>query len=181
MPTFFLTLLVLGVVVLALQFLMGLLGVDGEGMFDDTDAADGLDLFTVRALAAAAATFGLFGIIGIRFGLPGWLAAPIALGFGIGAAYAVAAAMRGMRRFEVDKSFEITMALGQPAKVYLSIPGRRSGEGKVHLTSHDRFIELNAVTADSDIAAGEMVTVVDSVNSDTVVVSRSSNILGETQ
>jgi hypothetical protein len=181
MTTFFLTLLVMGVLVLTLQFVLGLVGADGEGLLDDADASDGLDLFTVRALSAAAAAIGLVGLIGARAGLPGWLSLPIGLVAGIVTAVGVATLMRSMKRLEVDKSFEISMTVGLPAKVYLSIPAARSGEGKVHLTAHERFIELNAVTTDGEIPMGEMVTVVDTLSSDTVVVSRTSPLLEEPQ
>lgn len=181
MTTFFLTLLVLGVVVLTLQFVLGLVGADGEGLLDDADASDGLDLFTVRALSAATAAVGLVGLIGVRAGLPGWIALPIGLVAGIVSAVTVASVMRSLKRLEVDKSFEISMTVGLPAKVYLSIPGARSGEGKVHLTAHERFLELNAVTADGEIPMGEVVTVVDTLSSDTVVVSRTSPLLEDPQ
>jgi hypothetical protein len=174
MTTFFLTLLVLGVLVLTLQFVLGLVGADGEGVFDDGDASDGLDLFTVRALSAAAAAFGLVGLAATRFGLPGWLALPIALVAAIISAVAVASVMRSLKRLEQDKSFDIGTTVGLPAKVYLSIPAARSGEGKIHLTAHAQFMELNAVTTDGAIPMGEVVTVVDTVSSDTVVVSRTS-------
>jgi hypothetical protein len=181
MTTFFLTLLVMGVLVLTLQFVLGLVGADGEGLLDDADAADGLDLFTVRALSAASAAVGLVGLIGARAGLPGWLSLPIGLVAGLVSAVGVATLMRSMKRLEVDKSFEISMTVGLPAKVYLSIPGARSGEGKIHLTAHERFLELNAVTTDGEIPMGEVVTVVDTVSSDTVVVSRTSPLLEEPQ
>lgn len=181
MTTFFLTLLVMGVLVLTLQFVLGLVGADGEGLLEDADGADGLDLFTVRALCAAASAIGLVGLILTRAGLPGWIALPLGLVAGLAAAVGVATLMRSMKRLEVDKSFEISTTVGLPATVYLSIPGQRRGEGKIHLTAHARFLELNAVTTDGDIATGELVTVVDTLSSDTVVVSRSSPLLEESQ
>jgi len=179
MATFFLTLLILGVVVLALQFLLGLFGLDGEGLFEEGggDGADGLDLFTVRALSAAAATLGFVGLGLMRLGLPGWIAAPIACGAAFGAAYAVAATMRGMRRLEMDKSFILETAIGLPATVALGIPGQRAGVGKVHLVAHERFQELNAVTTEDTIPTGASVFVVDVQSSDTVVVARSLSLL----
>ncbi|MFN0098409.1 MAG: hypothetical protein ACKVS7_07035 [Gemmatimonadaceae bacterium] len=181
MTTFFLTLLVMGVLVLTLQFVLGLVGADGEGLLDDADAADGLDLLTVRALSAAASAVGLVGLVMMRAGLPGWIALPVGLVAGLAAAIAVATVMRTMKRLEVDKSFEISSTVGLPATVYLSIPGGRRGEGKVHLTAHARLLELNAVTADGDLATGEVVTVIDTLSSDTVIVSRSSPLLEEPQ
>lgn len=181
MATFFVTLLTLGVVVLALQFLLGLVGLDGEGLFEEGggDGADGLDLFTVRALAAASAFFGLVGFGLLRMGLPSLVSVPIALLAGLAAAYAVAATMRAMKRLEQDKSFVLETAIGLPATVALGIPGARAGVGKVHLVAHERFQELNAVTAEDAIPTGTSVFVVDIQSSDTVVVARSLSLVEE--
>lgn len=184
MATFYLTFLTLGAVVLALQFVLGLVGADGEGVFDaDADAdlhgADGLDLFTVRALSAAAAFFGLTGLGLMRFGLAGWLALPFALVAGIAAAVGVAAAMRAMKRLEQDKSFRIESTIGLSGTVALGIPAARSGAGKIHLVAGERFQEFDAVTAEDAIPSGTEVHVIDVVSSDTLVVARRLTLLEE--
>lgn len=182
MSTFYVTLLVIGVVVLSLQFLLGLFGLDGEGLFEEGggDGAAGLDLFTVRALSAAAAFFGLVGYGLLKVGLPGWLSLPAAVIAGLVAAYAVAATMRAMKRLEQDKSFVLETAIGLPATVALGIPGQRGGVGKVHVIAHERFQELNAVTSEDSIPTGASVFVVDVQASDTVVVARSLSLVEET-
>ncbi len=179
MSTFYLTLLILGVVVLTLQFVLGLAGIDGEGFLDDDGGgADGLDLFTVRALSAAAAAFGLVGLGLMQLGFAGWLAFPFAFLAGFGSAIAVAKVLASLGRLEQDRSFRIESAIGLPATVALGIPGQRAGEGKVHLIAHERFQELNAVTTDAEaIPSGTAVHVVDIISSDTVVVARSLTLL----
>lgn len=181
MALFFLTTLAIGVVVLALQLLLGLAGAGGDAAFEDGSGHDGLDLFTVRALAAAAAAFGVVGVVVLRAGLPSVVALMVAAVAGVAAAAGVASTIRAMRRLEVDKSFDIAMALGQEATVSLGIPGARSGEGKVHLVAQSRFLELNAVTAEGEIPSGTTVTVVDTLSSDTVVVSRTPLLLEDPQ
>lgn len=182
MATFFLSLLVLGSVVLALQLVLGVIGAEGHALFDadhDVHAADGLDLFTVRALSAAAAAFGLTGLVVMRAGLPGWLAAIVGLVAAIAAAWGVASTMRTLKGLEQDRSFRIEQAVGLPATVSLGIPGQRTGEGKVHLIAHERFQEFNALTNEDAIPSGTDVLVTDTVSSDTVIVSRRSTILEE--
>lgn len=174
MATFYLTLLVIGGGALAVQLVLGFFGADSE--LADLDGTDGLDLFTVRALSAAAAGFGATGLGLMQWGLPGALVFPIALLVGLGAATAVAYLVRGVRRLDVDKSFDIGRTIGTPARVYLTIPGERGGMGKVHLSAGARFMELNALTAESTIPAGDEVFVVDTVSFDTVLVSRRSLI-----
>jgi hypothetical protein len=179
MSTFYLTFLVIGTVVLLIQLVLGLSGIDGDGMFEDGDGSDGLDLFTVRALSAAAAALGVVGLGIMQLGVNGWLALPFALVAAIASAIGVASTLRSLKRLEQDKSFQIESAIGLPATVALGIPGAKSGEGKVHLIAHERFQEFNAVTSEEAIPSGTAVFVVDVLSSDTVVVARSLSLLEE--
>lgn len=172
MATFFVTFLALGGTTLVVQLLLGLAGATTDSDLDQGADTDGLDLFTVRALAAAAAAFGGVGLGLMQVGVPGWLSVPFAAATGLASAVGVAYLMRSMQRLAVDKSFDIRSTIGTTAKVALGIPGSRAGEGKIHLVAHARFMELNAVTAEPQIAAGEDVYVVDTLAYDTVVVSR---------
>jgi hypothetical protein len=173
---FFLTLFVLGATVVLIQFVLGIFGIGDDF---DTDASDGLDLFTVRALSAAAAGFGGAGLGLMQWGVPGILALPIAAAIGLASAYGIATMIAKMRRLDADKSFQIGMAIGVPAQVALSIPSARSGVGKVHLTAHSRFLELAAMTAEDAIPSGTQVWVLDTLSHDTVLVGRSPLILGD--
>lgn len=182
MSTFYLTFLVIGAVVLLVQLLLGLTGLDGDGLFEDGngDAAAGLDLFTLRALSAAAAGFGVVGLGLVQIGLAGWLAFPVALVAAIASAVSVAAILRSLHRLEQDKSFQVASAIGLPATVALGIPGAKSGVGKVHLIAHERFQEFDAVTTEDEIPSGTAVFVVDVLSPDTLVVSRHLSLLEET-
>ena len=180
MSTFFLSCLLLGGGILAVQFVLGVVGAGHHDVDLHHDASDGLDLLSVRALSAALAFFGLVGLGLSREGTTAWITVPAAVVAGLAAAGGVAALMRNLRRLEVDKSFDIQRAVGLPARVYLGVPGNREGAGKVHLTVHDRLMELDAVTTEDAIPAGTGVLVIDTVSSDTVLVSRSQPLLEET-
>jgi hypothetical protein len=178
MATFYLTCLVIGATLLLLQLGLGLFGVGDHGGADhDAHGADGLHLLSVRAMSAAAAFLGIAGLGLVRLGVPGWLALPPALVVGGGAAVAMAAALRALKRLEQDRSFDLHGAIGLPATVSLGIPGARAGTGKVHLVAHDRFQEVDAVTAGDPLSSGTPVHVVDVLSSDTVVVSRTLTLL----
>ncbi len=180
MSSLFLTFLVLGAGVLAIQLVLGLVGMDGHGHFEHGDGSDGLDLFTIRALSAASAAFGVVGLGLMQVGLNGWLAAPVAIVASVAAAAGVAQTMRSLKRLEQDKSFQVEAAIGLPATVALGIPGAKSGEGKVHLIAHERFQEFNAVTTEDAIPSGTAVFVVDVLSPDTLVVARSLSLIEET-
>lgn len=179
---FFLACFVLGGTVLLLQLAFGALGADGHDVdhgLDHDHAHVGLDLLSVRALAAAVGFFGLTGFAVLRLGVwapIAWLAALAAGGL---SAWAVASLMRGIRRLEVDKSLDISRAIGTQGRVHLSIPGERAAPGKVLLTLHDRLLELPAVTDGPGLAAGTTVLITDLESSDTVVVVNAQPLLSE--
>jgi hypothetical protein len=67
----------------------------------------------------------------------------------------------------------IRNALGLSATVYVPIPAKRGGAGKVTFRLQNRVAEYQAVTDDEErLKTGEKVVVVGIVNSDTVRVAR---------
>lgn len=182
MSAFFFTCFGIGAVALLLQLVLGAVGADAHhdaGHLHHDSGHGGLDLLSVRALSAALGFFGLVGFSALRGGLGAPLSVTLAGVSGLAAAFGIASLMRGLRKLEVDKSFDISQALGAPGTVYLSIPGNRSGVGKVHLMLHDRLMELAAVTTEAEIQSGTDVLIVDTVSSDTVVVTRALPLLSE--
>ena len=133
-------------------------------------SASGLDLFTVRSVTAAIAFFGAGGLAIESMGGARWLALLAAGVLGGAAMLAVAVVMRALLRLEDDGTVSVDNAVGATGTVYLSIPGRRQGAGKVHLTLQNRLVELQAVTPEATLPTGAAVLVVDVVGPDTVVV-----------
>ncbi len=181
METLFLACAVLGGAVLVLQILLGLLGMDhGVDVFHldlHAEGAEGLNLLGVRALSAGLTFFGIGGLAGYATPLGPAAALPLALFMGGGAAVAVAVAMRALLRMESDGTVRIERAVGEPATVYLSIPGGRAGMGKVHLKLQDRLVEYQALSA-HPLPTGAQVIVVDVVGPDTVEVAPTPDLGG---
>jgi membrane protein implicated in regulation of membrane protease activity len=179
--TLFLACAVLGGAILVLQILLSLLGMDhGLGVLHldlHADAAEGLNLLGVRALSAGLTFFGIGGLAGYATPLGLAAALPLALFMGGGAAAGVAAAMRALLRMESDGTVRIERAVGEPATVYLSIPGGRAGMGKVHLKLQDRLVEYQALSA-HPLPTGAQVIVVDVVGPDTVEVAPTPDLGG---
>ena len=170
----------LGGGVVVLQFGASLLGLDHDaphGEFGHGPASEGLHLLSVRALAAGVAFFGVGGLAALRLGLPTVLAFPIGAVVGVAAAVGVAAVMRGMQRLEGDQTFRLSNAVGQSGDVYLSIPGQKSGTGKIHITIQERLMELDAITTEGEIPTGARVLVIDSIAPATVIVVPQPRIL----
>ena len=184
MQNFFLACALLGGAIVLLQLIFGMAGAhdvphetphDMHGVHPE-HASEGLHLFSVRAVTAGLATFGAAGLGAMALGLPGLLALPLSAVIGLAAMFGVAWALRAMLRLESDGTVSIGGALGASGVVYLTIPGERSGAGKVHLTLQNRTVELPAVTPAESLPTGAAVLVVDVVDPDTVVVVPSPSL-----
>ena len=128
-------------------------------------------LLTFRTLTAAFAFFGLSGLASIRLLLEPSFGLAIAIGAGALAFLVVGWLMRFMSRLNVDGTVRIERAVGSHGTVYLSIPGARSGVGKVHVNQNDRTVEYNAVTSQDQLPTGAKIVVVSIVSADTVEVA----------
>jgi membrane protein implicated in regulation of membrane protease activity len=183
METIFLVCAVVGGTLLVCQFLLGLLGVGhhdlgghdvhveaAHGAGHDAHAHDqdhdehhtGLftGVLTFRSMVAALAFFGLAGMAAHSGGLPAPQSLLIAVAAGVAALFLVAFVMRSLSRLRADGTVRIDRAVGQTGTVYLSIPGRNSGTGKVHLKLQNRTVEYCAVTAVDELPTGSLVVVV---------------------
>ncbi len=68
-------------------------------------------------------------------------------------------------------------AVGCEGKVYLAIPGERSGSGKVQITINDAVREYEAVTDGPALATGTSVRVVEVISTDTMLVEPIESII----
>jgi membrane protein implicated in regulation of membrane protease activity len=127
-------------------------------------------LLTLRTLTAAFAFFGLAGLAASGADMEPVQSLAIALGAGALAILAVGWLMRLLIKLNVDGTVRIERAVGARGTVYLSVPGARSGVGKVHVNQLNRTIEYKAVTAQDQLPTGAEIVVVGIVGADTVEV-----------
>src|SRR5437879_883483 len=188
MEPFYIACAAIGGTLLVCQFVMGLLGLGHHefggdhdiGADHDVGHADGhheqghdgmqawfVGVLTFRTLAAAV-TF---------FGLGGWLATKqehfegpqslvFALVAGGAALFAVAWLMRSLSRLQAEGNVHIERSVGKTGTVYLPVPGKRAGAGKVHLNVQNRTVEYQAVTSEEPLPSGAKVVVVSVVSAD---------------
>ena len=188
---------VLGGTAMVGQFLLSLLGLHGHDSglehapdhFGD-DSSPGCDpahithdsdehghgstsvfrILTVRTVVAALTFFGLVGLTVDSAGLPPSSALIIALAAGFAAMYVVHWLMQQLFKLRADGTVRIQKALGQTATVYVKVPARRQGVGKITLNIQDRMVELAAVTAGDEIPSGTEVVVRQFVDAEIVQV-----------
>ncbi len=129
---------------------------------------------TLRTLTAAIAFFGLAGL-GARYqGLEEWQAFVIAIGAGAAVMVLVAKLMRLLTRLNVDGTVRVDQAVGSRGTVYLSVPGKRAGVGKVQVSQANRLVEYQAVTREESLPTGAKVVVVGVIAPDTVEVAQAT-------
>lgn len=161
------TVLVLQTVLMLFGFGDG--GPDVEVHHDLGDAGPGdhggehhdgaFGLLSVRAVASFLTFFGLTGWMGTsrEWGETTTLLA--AIGAGLALMVAVAWMMRMQSKLQSKGNLDPRNAVGQSARVYLRIPGRNAGFGKITLKLQGRTAEFNAFTLGDELPTGTLVEV----------------------
>ncbi|MBE5765384.1 MAG: hypothetical protein E7339_07330 [Clostridiales bacterium] len=145
--------------------------LSGDGEADATvDLADGFNLFTLRGMVAFFAIGGWTGLALSDISI--WVSVIGALVAGSLALVAMAFLMRAIMHLRSSGNIDNTKAVGKIADVYLTIPAKGNGMGKINLTLEERFVELNAIQeGNSPITTGAKVKVT-AIVGDTLVVEQ---------
>jgi hypothetical protein len=199
METVYLICFLAGGTLMVCQFLLSLVGIGGHHDVGDShdlggheaahggpgdDAHDGhhdshheavsswfVSLLTFRTLVAALTFFGLAGLAGTQQWGDGPTTRLIAMAAGAGAMVLVAALMRSLSRLRAEGTVRMERAVGKAGTVYLPIPGRKAGTGKIMLNLQNRTVECQAITAENELPTGAPVVVVAVISPDTVEVA----------
>lgn len=75
-----------------------------------------------------------------------------------------------IQKLSEDNSFKFTNTLNKTADVYLTIPEKKSGKGKVIISINGSFHELDAITENDKIQSGSLVRVIKIENNNILVV-----------
>lgn len=148
-----------------LQIVLGMLGGDADVDADvdvdaDFDGAEGGGGLSIRALAAFLTFFGLSGMAATKGGLGPWAAGGVALVTGSMAFWLTGLLMAQMYKLRSSGTVDVRNAIGAEARVYLRVPGEKSGEGKVTVPLQGRTVEYRAFTAGRELRTGELCRVV---------------------
>ncbi len=133
---------------------------DGEGGHT-LEPDPGLRIFTIRGLVAFFSVFGWAGLALSRSGMSGGLSTLIAFLLGLGAMVVLALMLRGALRLQSDGTMDLKNALGLCGTVYLTVPPRRQGTGKITLVLQGQLGEFEALTDEEEpLKTGQSVQVV---------------------
>ena len=145
-----------------------------DGDFDaevdlDIDVADGLSmtmhLFTVRGVISFFMVFGWSGVILTSAGeLSGVAVFFISLGTGFIMLFLIALVYYFFDKISQEGNVDLKQAIGKQGSVYIPIPKRNEGIGKVQIVLSDALKTLDAIAKDQPITTGSQVKVVGIIN-----------------
>jgi hypothetical protein len=178
----------IGCTLLVIQIVLQVIGLGGEhdldasstdvaaGDLGDHDPAHGTQgniffgILSFKTLVAFAGIFGLTGLSLLKSDISQVHRVGIAILAGLVAMVVVAYMMRALYNLGASGSVVIENAVGHQAEVYLRIPSKGEGRGKVTVEIQGRTLELPAVTDGAAIATGDIVKVIDVVSGEIVKV-----------
>lgn len=130
-------------------------------------------LFTFQGIIAFLCVFSWSSLIAIRGGLHIVLALLIGVVLGTGAMLGVAKIIQLSSKLAQNGNFNIKNALGEIGTVYIPIPAKQNGNGKITISVGERFLEFEAVTqGDETLSSNAKVRVTDIISGNVLVVEK---------
>lgn len=169
-------------VLFCIQFIFSLIGIDADADMEisgdiEADADYSLDadftVFSTRSIIAFFTFFGWTGVLSINAGasLMTTLIASSVSGFL--AMVLVGFLMWQFSRLNQDGNIDINDALFQTGEVYLRIPSKDKGQGKVHINIQGSLKEVDAITEGTEaIPTGSFIRVVEVLDDRLLVVNQ---------
>lgn len=161
-------------VIFLIQTILTFFGADAsDGIDADFDSnLDGTDapfqLFSFRNLINFLLGFSWTGISFYKFLTPLVLVL-LSLLVGILFVWIFFLVIQQLQKLSEDNSFKISNTLNKTADVYLAIPEKKSGKGKIMISVKGSFHEIDAITENQKIETGSVVKVV-KIESDHLVI-----------
>lgn len=159
-----------------IQFVLLVIGFESEGG-DGLDHGGDSDNFehefsalSIRSIIAFFTFFGWTGVLIMGNQLSVWLSVLLATLAGLAAMFIVAYLMYKFAQLEQSGTLNLYHALDQPGEVYLTIPARQGGFGKVTLMIDGRAREMDAMTNGDTIKTGEKIKVTEILNGNALMV-----------
>ena len=164
--------------VFAIQTILTLIGMDAHDAMDldlgdgDTmDTGGAMSLFSIRSIINFFVGFGWAGVCFSEDVKSKMLLYAIALvvGFLFSAMYIVI--WKKLKKLERNGAYKITDCLGKQCDVYLLIPAKGEGKGKVQISIKGSIHELDAISDGEQLSTGTRVNVI-SIEGNTLIVSK---------
>lgn len=177
--------LIIQIIMMCVSSFGGDVDLDGDGDID-VDVDSGVSIFTIKSITAFFAVGSWAGLLTCTLAGDAlqWLSVIIFIVSGVAAMAVVILLMKAIMKLQSDGSLQTERLAGMRASVYVAIPAARSGRGKITLTAQGKYLELDAVTDESEkLSYGEAVEIVSTENECAVVarVKAASQTQSETE
>ncbi len=142
------------------------------------DSGDSIpfQFLSLKNIVAFFAVFGWSGIGFIHSGLAPWLVILLAILCGLLMMFLMASLFYLMSKLAESGTLNMKNAVGKLGEVYLRIPAKRGGMGKVQLNVQGSVQTLDAITDDSDIIpTSSIIQVVDVIDEHILLVKKQGN------
>lgn len=173
--------------IFVIQTVMTFVGADTGGDFDmdggiddpsGADASTGMNLYTFRNLVNFLLGFGWTAILLQDNVSSTGVLMVISVLVGVSLVAVVMYLFKWLSSMQQSGNINLYQsAAGCEGKVYLTIPGERSGEGKVQISINNSVREYNAVTDSGTLKTGTSIKVTEVLNSDTLLVEELNSLI----
>lgn len=170
--------------IFVIQSIMTFVGADTDSISDfDTDsdlsdAGSGINLFTFRNFVNFCLGFGWTAILLMDSIESHFLLWFLSVVVGLALVTVVMLLFKWLSDMQQSGNIEVEKcAAGCQGTVYLTIPGHRSGEGKIQITISNAVREYNAQTEGDAIPTGTPIEVIEVINKSTLLVDRINSLI----
>ncbi|WP_461207316.1 hypothetical protein [Clostridium sp. DL1XJH146] len=156
--------------------------VDGIGDFDmdvdeldissDTDVQASnipLKLITFRNVVIFSTIFSWTGITALDSGIRALQAILIAIVVALTVVAILTGVLRALLKLQESGNISLRNAMGKSGSVYLTIPEREKGTGKIEITFQGKYQIVEAITKEESIKTGESIIVTGIKNNNLIV------------
>jgi hypothetical protein len=106
----------------------------------------------------------------IDWGLSRPVSVVVAVGFGVTMMFLASGLMFMTRRLNRTVTYDTATAVGRTAQVYMKVPAKGEGHGKVQVSVSGRLMTMNAVSDGPEFAAFADVKIVGARDDETLVI-----------
>lgn len=163
-------------IILSMTLLGGDADTDADVELDadaDADGGMGVQFFTVKNMVGFFTVFSWSGLACIELGLGGFATLAISIVCGFIMMVIMAYLFYFMSNMVESGTLRINQAVNAYGEVYLTIPSKRGGIGKIQIKLQGSLREMDAITdSEEDLTRGTLVKVIDTVNDSILLVSK---------
>ncbi len=147
--------------------------IDGDDLDNATEFGGGFNLFTFRGVVAFFTVSGWMGYTLLKSDVPPVISVIVAVLSGFIMMALVAILFHYLGKLQTSGNIDVRNAIGKSGTVYLTVPAKREGFGKVNVIFQGRYNEYEAVTdEDEPLKFGTEIVVVGISGLDTLVVKK---------